>query len=245
MKKLTDADKKYWAPDARVIHHVTSLINPSDHVLEVGPGRPGFHTQFTRANVSVDQMDIEGIPNLVKCDLANDTLPFSDNEFDFVYCRHVIEDMFNPFGLLNEMQRVGKRGYVETPSPMAELCRGVDGRSPGYRGYHHHRYIVWLHGSELRLMAKYPIVEYLDFKDEYLVDLLRKGARYWNTYLLWENTIDWKHRQNAVDYDMLRDYPRILPAAIEQSVASCDAFWQNVPEKLEITVPLPQAYAAL
>jgi ubiquinone/menaquinone biosynthesis C-methylase UbiE len=48
-------------------------------------------------------------------------LPYEDKEFDFVYCRHVLEDLIYPFRVIKEMQRVAKAGYIETPSPMAEL----------------------------------------------------------------------------------------------------------------------------
>jgi hypothetical protein len=43
---------------------------------------------------------------------------------------HMLEDMYNPFPICAEMSRVAKAGYVETPSPVAELCRGVDGDKP-------------------------------------------------------------------------------------------------------------------
>jgi hypothetical protein len=71
-------------------------------------------------------VDIPGLENFHKIDPISEKLPFADKEFDFVYSRHVLEDSWNPFALCEEMSRVGKSGYIETPSPIVELGRGVD-----------------------------------------------------------------------------------------------------------------------
>jgi SAM-dependent methyltransferase len=42
--------------------------------------------------------------------------PFSDNEFDYVICSHVIEHVLNPEAFMKEIFRVGSgRGYLEYP----------------------------------------------------------------------------------------------------------------------------------
>src|SRR5690242_10077189 len=176
---LTQNDKKHWAPVKEVYDYLTNVLIPKDaKVLEIGPG----HCPFARADVSVDFVDVPGVKNLVKCDLANEALPFKDKEFDFVVARHVLEDMFNPFPLCAEMSRVAKAGYCEVPSPMAELGRGVDGGSPPFRGYHHHRFIGWIFNKELRFVSKYPFVEYIRLDENRVDESLRQSERYWNTY---------------------------------------------------------------
>lgn len=202
---LNAADTKHWAPVPDVVEHVASLIPQGARVLEIGPG----HVPFRRATHFVDYVQRGNLPITI-CDTANEPLPFADKHFDFVYCRHVLEDMFNPFPLVREMSRVGKAGYIETPSPIAELCRGVDGGSPPYRGYHHHRFIVWVHDEQLRFVSKYPLIEYLEQDDEWLVACLRYGSRRWNTHYLWRDRIDFKHLQNDLDFDMIADYGNIL-----------------------------------
>jgi hypothetical protein len=37
-----------------------------------------------------------------------------------MYFRHFVEDANNPVGAFEEMARVSRRGYIETPSPMME-----------------------------------------------------------------------------------------------------------------------------
>lgn len=55
----------------------------------------------------------EGKP-LVLADIHN--LPFHDKCFDFIYCLHVLEHVDDPVKVCSEIMRVGKRGYVETPT---------------------------------------------------------------------------------------------------------------------------------
>lgn len=220
---LTQSSPKYWAPNPKVLDYLSSIIPEGAKVLDIGPG----HAPFKRATHSVDFVDVPDVPNLSKCDLANEPLPYGYKEFDFVYCRHCLEDMFDPFLLIKEMQRVGKAGYIECPSPIAEIGRGVDGGSPPFRGYHHHRFIVWVFGSELRFISKYAFIEYCRF-DEAAVDQLLAQDRYWNTYYTWADTINAVHRQSPLNYDIPRDYALILSEAMERSRESTDIFFSNI-----------------
>jgi hypothetical protein len=209
---LTEQDTKHWAPIPDVIDWLCKRIPDGAKVLEIGPG----HVPFPRATEFVDWDAKRALPGPVhKVDLGADPLPFSDKSFDFIYCRHVLEDMFNPFPLCKEMSRVGKAGYVETPSPIAEMGRGVDGGSPPYRGYHHHRWIVWTDGNVLHFVSKYPMVEYLNLPDKQIVEILRDSPRAWNTFCMWHEEIRVRHLQNPVDYYMPTDYANVIVRAME------------------------------
>lgn len=50
---------------------------------------------------------------LYVCDAAE--LPFGDNEFDFVFSSHTIEHISRLPEALNEMSRVGKKGFIAVP----------------------------------------------------------------------------------------------------------------------------------
>lgn len=228
---LTQADKKYWAPIEPLVQWLCNRLPADAKVLEIGPG----YVPFPRATMFVDYRPIP-VPDdkNISIDLDVTPLPFPDKSFDFIYCRHVIEDLYNPFLLLNEMSRVGKSGYIETPSPIAEMCRGIDGASPPFRGYHHHRNVCWNHDGELRLIAKYPIVEYVRFSEEDITNWLRQGPKLWNTHYLWNDKIVWKHIRSGPDFVITRDYSKILKDAMDQSTISGGSFWQGVPDKVEI-----------
>lgn len=227
--RLTADDPHYWAPFTDVVSYIAELIAPGARVLEIGPGQ----TPFPRATDFVDIRKLDGLPGpLNVCDLARHPLPYDTGAFDFVYCRHVLEDMAHPFLLCDEMQRVGKAGYIETPSPLAEFCRGVDGGSPNWRGYHHHRFMVWNEPQDgLCFVSKFPIIEYTNSPDEgAMVAALRNGA-YWNTYFLWENGFQVRHIQCPFDFMITENYPEIITHAIRQSIASTDQFVTRIAKR--------------
>ena len=224
---LTNTDRKHWEPQKPVIDWLVSRLSPTDRVLEIGPG----YVPFPRADEFVDaKTNLPGVPKerLHNIDLNREKLPFPDKSFDFIYCRHVIEDMYSPFLLLEEMGRVGKRGYIEMPSPTAELGRGVDGNSPPFRGYHHHHYIGWVAENELRLVSKYPLIEYLVFEEQELADTLRAGPENWNTHYLWEGEVKFAHRRNGYEYLLTRDYAMMLQDAARVARTSNLEFWGNI-----------------
>ena len=240
---LTDKDKKHWSPIEPLVNWLASRLPAEAKVLEIGPG----FVPFPKATMFVDYRALPTIPadKMISRDLNVEPLPFADKSFDFVYCRHVIEDMYNPFLLCKEMERVAKAGYIETPSPIAELGRGVDGSSPPFRGYHHHRNIAWVHEGELRLVAKYPIVEYIRFNETDIMKWLQEGPRLWNTYYLWQDKIKIKHLQSGPDFVITRDYSAILKDAMDSSAISSGKFWLGIPDKVEINQgTLPQFASA-
>lgn len=232
MTQLTQADKKHWAPNEAIVKWLAERLPADAKVLEIGPG----FVPFPRATMFVDYKDLPNIPadKKISVDLASTPLPFADKEFDFVYCRHVLEDMYNPFLLLKEMERVAKAGYIETPSPIAEMGRGVDGSSPPFRGYHHHHWVIWVHEKEMRFVSKYPIVEYFKFDEDEIVKRLREGAQTWNTHYLWEDKISFRHSRNGPDYLITNDYAPMLKSAMDQSKISSELFCQSVPHRIEI-----------
>ena len=92
-------------------------------VLEVGSGG----NPYFRANVLVDAYEntaerhwaalVADRPTVLA---FVETLPFRDNAFDFVIASHVLEHSRDPERFLNEMQRVGKAGYIEVPDAFME-----------------------------------------------------------------------------------------------------------------------------
>ena len=47
-------------------------------------------------------------------------LPFKDKEFDFIIASHVIEHVDDISYFLNELTRIGKKGYIEVPTRLED-----------------------------------------------------------------------------------------------------------------------------
>ena len=114
---------RHWAPNSAIIQMIEKHCETNEYskVLEIGPGDVPFKlaSDFIGCN--------ERITNYIEIDIDKTAFPHADNSFDFIYCRHVLEDIQNPDFALNEMFRVSKfGGYIETPSPLIEATKNVD-----------------------------------------------------------------------------------------------------------------------
>ncbi|MEI7606776.1 MAG: methyltransferase domain-containing protein [Rhodospirillaceae bacterium] len=216
---LTEKDEKFWTPNENIVESLVRMLPEGATVLEIGPGLIPFPraTHFIDSRPDDDLYNYAPRENVLLWDVHNTPLPYPDKFFDFIYCRHVIEDLHYPHKLIEEMSRIGKRGFIETPSPMAELSRGIDGSSPKYRGYHHHNWFVWNLDEKLFLFKKLPKVEYADFPDEALMySILRTNPIAWNSYLLWDHAIEY-HEIEYTYYNNDVLFVTVLRLAVENS----------------------------
>lgn len=100
-------------------------IKPEDKVLDVGCGADPFpHATmlidlFTKPTRHLSA-HLKTNGKLFKVADINH-LPFENKSYDFVYCSHVLEHVDNPSRACEELMRVGKRGYLETPSLMTDV----------------------------------------------------------------------------------------------------------------------------
>jgi predicted SAM-dependent methyltransferase len=227
MHKITN---QRWERDEDVYNYLCDLVQDKDLVVDVGCGVKYFEP----AHELIDFVPLNVNKKVHNLDVSNERFPYDDKEVDFLYCRHTLEDVSNPRWLIKEINRVAKAGYIETPSPLIECARGADAGSPSWRGYYHHRSIVWSDGNKLTVVPKYPVIEHIAFDDESLVTILHSGNTYWNTYYLWENEVKadfsfgWG---NPHDYDILGGYGPLLQKAMAISAEHTQKFLTSIKEK--------------
>ena len=82
-------------------------------------------------------------------------LPFADDQVDFVVCSHTLEDVRDPLQVCREMVRIGKAGYVETPSRLEEQSYGFQGP---WVGWGHHRWLIEAKGDALEFVFKHHVL---------------------------------------------------------------------------------------
>jgi len=152
------------------LNQLPQYIKEGDLVLDVGGGaRP-----LSRANYILDFMpwsfgahnnngfllnDVWPNPyfsedSWIQQDIcAREKWPFNDKQFDFVLCRHTLEDIRDPIWVCQEIMRVGKAGYIETPSRLYESLPGIErGR---YCGYSHHHWLCEITDEGIEFMFKH------------------------------------------------------------------------------------------
>lgn len=97
-----------------------------DFVLDVGSGGH----PHSSADVLVDRFIEDTLQHRDNRRLIKDrpfiladatALPFRDKSFDYVICNQVVERLEQPSRALDELARVGKRGYLSTPSELEEM----------------------------------------------------------------------------------------------------------------------------
>jgi len=122
-------------------------IRATDFVLEIGSG----HSPKIYSDVLCDKFiedDIQRGGEIVtdRPTVAADAqyLPFADKSFDYIITSHVMEHVENPELFINELMRVGYRGYIETPSEIAEMLYG----------WPYHNWLVNLIGGKLVISKK-------------------------------------------------------------------------------------------
>lgn len=100
-------------------------IKTNDLVLEVGSGdKPYARSDILLDKALKDSSEREAGKKLVidrPLVIAGvETMPFADKSFDYIIASHVLEHANNPAKFLDELVRVGKRGFLETPLPPRE-----------------------------------------------------------------------------------------------------------------------------
>ncbi|BCA54780.1 hypothetical protein W02_19200 [Nitrospira sp. KM1] len=180
-------------------------IKPGDRILDIGSGNDPFPFATHLADVAPDDDRYgragapfkrpEGIPVTI-CTLE-DMSCFPDKQFDFVYCSHVLEHVADPERACRELMRIGKRGYVETPTRGKDLWLNTAEIS-------HHRWAVELlhgrltfteylpreiQGLRCDLLMKMHVAPESK-REKALTSLLYLKADLVNTMLLWEGSFD-------------------------------------------------------
>ena len=192
---------RYWHPDAEHVARLCRLVETEHPGLCIDIGASAF-----KFPVAHETLGWEGDR---KVDFCRDRLPYDDGEVAFAFCRHTCEDLSDPTWLLSEIRRVARAGYIETPSPVVELCRGVDADG-AHLGYIHHR---WVCHSAFQFhvpindaarvftaVAKYPCVEACNINDMW--PLIDGRPDRWNTRHLWTGPLNYRVLECSRGFDL-------------------------------------------
>lgn len=132
-------------------------FNLATHVIDLG----SYETRHSADALDPEDAERFTAETWTVHDVCNTPWPFPDKYFDFVFCSHLLEDVRDPIAVCRELCRVGKSGYVETPSRLREIfskhrlfhLKRAFGRIPEV-GFHHHRWFVELEDNCLTFSPK-------------------------------------------------------------------------------------------
>jgi SAM-dependent methyltransferase len=216
----------FWSPDKNLVSTLMQYVDmsPNSYIIDVGCGYGGCI--FPPATHILD-IKIDGVPDKrtkVAMDLDHDKLDFPDGFFSYAYCRHTLEDIQNPLNAFNEIVRVAKMGYIETPSPLIEITKGAE-KAFDYCGYIHHRYIVWSdwETNTLHFLPKYPILETIHMPNilrKRFNYLLNNYSVYWNNYYIWDSKNPPKIivYRNGINFGVGTDFEKLINKAVMSSI---------------------------
>jgi len=219
----------FWYPNhilLNTLYNYCHVMNYTE-VLEIGPGQ----TPFRLAKTFIDAN--EALENCIKIDINRQSLPFRDGYFDFIYSRHVLEDVYNPGFALLEMIKKSKGGYIETPSPLIECMRYVDvdrGNSANQlRGFMHHRYLVWsdIKKNTIYFLPKLPLIEKVEFSDTFLKQcctLANNYPVYWSNYFIWDKNKGTPTIELFETMDIAKEYVKYIHQGIQTSFENTNYF---------------------
>ena len=143
-------------------------------------------------------------------DICAEPLPFPDKSFDFVICRHTLEDIRDPIAVCREMNRVARAGYIETPSRVYESTKGVE--RLWWCGHYHHRWLVEV--SESRIVFQFKPHNLSTSRAFYFRrwPWQQMRDRYRVVSLLWDGSFEYMERV-IIDYGEVKENLRAFKRA--------------------------------
>lgn len=134
-------------------------------VLEIGSGGNPYFRSNILLDSSFESQERHWAPLIKDRPIVlgiGESLPFKDNAFDFVIASHVLEHSAYPEKFINELQRVGNAGYIETPDAFMERINP----------YYDHRSEVYVKDESLIIKKKGAW-----YTDENLLSLYNRKAK--------------------------------------------------------------------
>ena len=101
------------------IKYINTILDKNKNwkVLDIGCG----YNPHPKANTICDVQNLSSFYKDKKfIQLKEKTLPFKDNEFDFIIASHVLEHVDDIVFFIKELERISKNGYIEVPTKLED-----------------------------------------------------------------------------------------------------------------------------
>jgi ubiquinone/menaquinone biosynthesis C-methylase UbiE len=163
-------------------------LSLATHVIDIQPFRPDdAYKQGLIGDIKRFNKD-----TWLVHDACNYPWPYKDNEFDFIWCVQMLEDIRDPIGVCKEMMRVGKSGYINCPSKFIELLSPIS-ESPNsilYNGFWHHRWLVNIVNNVLTFEQKHVFATVMNFTNDTTKKIIQAYPELGKVELHWTDKFD-------------------------------------------------------
>jgi len=195
---------------------VLKNILPGDVVLDIGSG----NNPIDRANILADFSPDDNFHRsgnlredrpVIVCSVER--IPIREKAIDFVVCSHVLEHVNNPSNACSELQRIARKGYVETPAYGKDILIGT--------GYMHKWQVVSFEGS-MNFFEYSKREQEANWNASPVMKLwMRKRFHPWqkyfwerqdlfNAWVLWDDKFNcYEHRRKNSEVKKLSEWKRI------------------------------------
>jgi len=129
--------------------------NPKYRVIDIGGAVNGWTAPVVDLVVDVNAKDTNSSWKLDICkqESWDKIIKFTESQgqYDYAICTHTLEDIYNPFTVLDMLPKIARAGIITMPSIRAELSRP---ESATWIGYIHHRWIFDQRDTEMLVIPK-------------------------------------------------------------------------------------------
>ena len=154
------------------------------NILDLGCGaRSPWDQAHTYLDINNHELRYTG-KRFIQGDIHN--TPFKDKEFDFIIAAQIAEHATDPQKFIDELMRIGKRGFIELPTPFGDnIVLGNDAHHPWWVTFDDVRQQI-IYTPKIRVLN-----EQLWFREyNMLLPFFRDSLV---TELYWEDSIEWVH----------------------------------------------------
>jgi 2-polyprenyl-3-methyl-5-hydroxy-6-metoxy-1,4-benzoquinol methylase len=182
------------------LKHIEFNIKPSEKVLDIGSGGYPFPLATHLADLysgetthRTEELKHDSRP-LTICSV--EATPFESKEFDFVYCSHVLEHVEDPSLACEELMRIGKRGYIETPSKLSDVMFNFT-RLPNHHKWYTQQlgntllFLEWKKEERRDLGTNYFFDQFHSVWRNPFQDLVHENRDLFVNMMLWEDRFDY------------------------------------------------------
>jgi len=143
----------------------------SGRLLDIGCYK-GYLKDSLPSSIDYVGIDVDSrFPECIECDLNNKKLPFKDAEFDWIVATNVLEHIFYPAEICEEIQRILKPGgtaIISLPNDHGICSRIASNRIGLFRKHVSFEDQIYLHHWVFSLKtARQFISKYFDIVEEY------------------------------------------------------------------------------